>query len=102
MAEDEQGMSQHDALIDACRKRARPIIMTTLAMSAGMLPIVLGLSDDSTFRAPMAWAVIGGLLTSTLLSLIVIPAAFTVVDDLGGWLGRRLRRGHAPARAGTG
>ncbi|MHB8911272.1 MAG: efflux RND transporter permease subunit, partial [Lysobacter sp.] len=93
MAEDEQGMTQHDALVDACRKRAQPIIMTTLAMSAGMLPITLGLSDDSSFRAPMAWAVIGGLFTSTLLSLIVIPAAFTVVDDLGEWLKRKFRRG---------
>lgn len=92
MAEDEQGMSQHDALIDACRKRAQPIIMTTLAMGAGMMPIALGFSGDSSFRAPMAIAVIGGLITSTLLSLIVIPATFTVVDDLGEWMSRRLRR----------
>ena len=55
------------------------------------MPIVIGLSDDSSFRAPMAWAVIGGLFTSTLLSLIVIPAAFTVVDDLGQWVTRHLR-----------
>jgi len=61
MAEDEHGLSQHDALVDACRKRARPVIMTTLAMGAGMLPLALGLSGDSSFRAPMAWAVIGGL-----------------------------------------
>src|SRR5690606_1120197 len=102
-AEDEQGMSQHDALVDACRKRARPIIMTTLAMGAGMMPIALGLSGDSSFRAPMAIAVIGGLITSTLLSLVVIPAAYTVVDDLGGWFARRFGRGSAhppqPARA---
>ncbi|MCC7633165.1 efflux RND transporter permease subunit [Stenotrophomonas rhizophila] len=91
MAEDEHGMSQHDALIDACRKRAQPIIMTTLAMGAGMMPIALGFAGDSSFRAPMAIAVIGGLITSTLLSLIVIPAAFTVVDDLGDWLSRRFR-----------
>ena len=91
MAEDEHGMSQHDALIDACRKRAQPIIMTTLAMGAGMMPIALGFAGDSSFRAPMAIAVIGGLITSTLLSLIVIPAAFTVVDDLGEWLTRRFR-----------
>ncbi|RRN80551.1 efflux RND transporter permease subunit [Pseudoxanthomonas sp. SGD-10] len=103
IAEDEQGMSQHDALVDACRKRARPIIMTTLAMGAGMMPIALGLSGDSSFRAPMAIAVIGGLITSTLLSLVVIPAAYTVVDDLGGWFARRFGRGSAhppqPARA---
>jgi multidrug efflux pump subunit AcrB len=91
MAEDEQGMSQHDALVDACRKRAQPVIMTTLAMMAGMMPIALGFSGDSSFRAPMAIAVIGGLITSTLLSLIVIPAAFTVLDDLGGWMTRRFR-----------
>lgn len=92
IAEDEHGMSQHDALIDACRKRAQPIIMTTLAMGAGMMPIALGFAGDSSFRAPMAIAVIGGLITSTLLSLIVIPAAFTVMDDLGEWLSRKFRR----------
>jgi multidrug efflux pump subunit AcrB len=92
MAEDEHGMSQHDALIDACRKRAQPIVMTTLAMGAGMMPIALGFAGDSSFRAPMAIAVIGGLITSTLLSLIVIPAAFTVMDDLGEWMSRKFRR----------
>ena len=93
IAEDEHGLSQHDALIDACRKRAQPVIMTTVAMGAGMLPIVLGLSGDSSVRAPMAVAVIGGLITSTVLSLIVIPAAYTVLDDLGSSLARRLGRG---------
>jgi multidrug efflux pump subunit AcrB len=91
IAEDEHGLSQHDALIDACRKRAQPIIMTTLAMGAGMMPIALGFAGDSSFRAPMAIAVIGGLVTSTLLSLIVIPAAFTLIDDMGEWLSRRIR-----------
>jgi multidrug efflux pump subunit AcrB len=91
MAEDEHGLTQHDALIDACRKRAQPVIMTTLAMGAGMMPIALGFSGDSSFRAPMAIAVIGGLITSTLLSLIVIPAAFTVLDDVGEWMTRRFR-----------
>ncbi|HET9049231.1 MAG TPA: efflux RND transporter permease subunit [Chiayiivirga sp.] len=88
MAEQEHGLSQHDALVDACRKRARPVIMTTLAMSAGMAPVALGLSADSSFRAPMAIAVIGGLATSTVLSLIVVPAAYTVMDDLHTRLGR--------------
>lgn len=88
MAEDDQGMSRHDALIDACRKRAQPIIMTTLAMGAGMMPVALGLAGDSSFRSPMAIAVIGGLITSTLLSLIVIPAAYTLLDDVG----KKLRR----------
>ncbi|MFM2090273.1 MAG: hypothetical protein RLZZ127_762, partial [Planctomycetota bacterium] len=79
----ERGLDRHAALIDACRKRARPIIMTTLAMGAGMLPIALGWGADPSFRAPMGVAVIGGLVTSTVLSLVVVPAAFTVVDDLG-------------------
>jgi multidrug efflux pump subunit AcrB len=92
VAEDRHGMPQHEALLDACRKRARPVIMTTLAMGAGMLPLALGLSGDSSFRAPMAWAVIGGLITSTLLSLIVIPAAYSVLHDLGLWLRRRFGR----------
>jgi multidrug efflux pump subunit AcrB len=99
MAEDEHGLSQHDALVDACRKRAQPVIMTTLAMAAGMMPIALGFSGDSSFRAPMAIAVIGGLVTSTLLSLLVIPAAFTVLDDLGGWMARKLGRPAHPQRA---
>ncbi len=98
MAEDQHGMSQHDALVDACHKRARPVIMTTIAMGAGMLPLALGFSGDSSFRAPMAWAVIGGLITSTALSLIVIPAAYTVLHDIGDWIGRKLHRGsHATA-----
>ena len=101
IAEDEHGMTQHDALIDACRKRVQPVIMTTLAMMAGMMPIALGFSGDSSFRAPMAISVIGGLITSTLLSLIVIPAAFTVLDDLGGWMQRKLRRSGAKAPTGS-
>ena len=92
-------MSRMDALLDACHKRARPIIMTTLAMGAGMLPIAVGWgAADASFRSPMAVAVIGGLITSTLLSLLVIPAVFTYIDDLAQALGRlwrRLRR--APA-----
>ena len=83
------GLSRHDALMDACHKRARPVVMTTLAMSAGMLPIALGYAADSSFRAPMAIAVIGGLITSTVLSLVVVPAAFTVIEDLGGLFRRR-------------
>jgi multidrug efflux pump subunit AcrB len=78
----EQGLSRHAALLDACRKRARPIVMTTVAMIAGMLPIALGLGADASFRQPMAIAVIGGLLSSTLLSLLVVPVVFTYVDGL--------------------
>ncbi|MEG6508671.1 efflux RND transporter permease subunit [Methyloligella sp. 2.7D] len=91
LARKDWGMSRHDALIDAARKRARPIVMTTVAMGAGMLPIAIGLGADAEFRAPMAIAVIGGLLSSTALSLIYVPAIFTVMDDLQTWLGRMLR-----------
>lgn len=80
IAEDEKGMNMHDALVDACRKRARPVIMTSIAMSAGMLPIALGFGADAAFRQPMAVAVIGGLITSTVLSLVVIPAAFAAME----------------------
>jgi len=97
LARREHGMTRWEALIDACHKRARPIIMTTLAMGAGMLPIAIGAgSADSSFRSPMAVAVIGGLITSTVLSLLVIPAVFTYVDDVGLWFGRLLRRGRTP------
>lgn len=99
VAEDKHGLPLHDALIDACRKRARPVIMTTLAMGAGMLPLALGFSGDSSFRAPMAWAVIGGLITSTALSLIVIPAAYSVLHDVGLWIARKFRREAKPAEA---
>ena len=74
-------MSRWDALLDACHKRARPIVMTTVAMGAGMLPIAIGFGTDPSFRAPMAIVVIGGLITSTFLSLLVIPVVFTFVDD---------------------
>ncbi len=96
VARRDHGLSRLEALRDACHKRARPIIMTTLAMGAGMLPIVIGLSSaDSSFRSPMAIAVIGGLITSTVLSLLVVPAVFTYVDDFKAWLWRRVR-GNAP------
>lgn len=88
-----EGLSRHDALLDACRKRARPVIMTTLAMGAGMLPIALGLGADGSFRAPLGVSVIGGLVTSTLLSLVVVPAAYSVVGDVTDkWRARRRRR----------
>ena len=77
-----QNYSRINALLDACHKRARPIIMTTLAMGAGMLPIALGIGTDPSFRAPMAISVIGGLITSTFLSLLVIPVVYTFIDDI--------------------
>ena len=92
MARRDHGMARGDAIVDACRKRARPIIMTTLAMGAGMLPIALGLGVDPSFRSPMAVAVIGGLVTSTFLSLLVIPVVFTWVDDVIGWARRTFVR----------
>ncbi|MGV0885547.1 efflux RND transporter permease subunit [Acinetobacter venetianus] len=78
----EKEYSRINALLDACHKRARPIIMTTLAMGAGMLPIALGIGTDPSFRAPMAISVIGGLITSTFLSLLVIPVVYTFIDDI--------------------
>jgi hydrophobe/amphiphile efflux-1 (HAE1) family protein len=71
-----------EAIVDAGRKRARPIIMTTIAMIGGMLPSAFGLGSGGEFRAPMAIAVIGGLLSSTLLSLVFVPAVFSVMDDI--------------------
>jgi len=82
LARREHGLDRWSALLDACRKRARPIVMTTVAMGAGMMPIALGVGTDPSFRAPMAIVVIGGLITSTFLSLLVIPVVFTYVDDL--------------------
>ena len=99
MARREHGMSRFDALVDACHKRSRPIFMTTIAMGAGMLPIALGLGADPSFRQPMAIIVIGGLVTSTLLSLLVIPVLYTYVDDLMQFFRRRMLP--VPDGAGT-
>ena len=86
-------MNRLDALLDACHKRARPIVMTTIAMGAGMMPIAFGWgAADSSFRSPMAVAVIGGLITSTVLSLLVVPAVFTFVDDGGLFIRKLFRR----------
>ena len=91
LARKEQGMSRLNALLDACHKRARPIVMTTIAMAAGMLPVALGWGNaDPSFRSPMATAVIGGLVTSTFLSLLVIPVVFTYVDDMARWMAQQL------------
>jgi len=99
VARRDHGMSRMDALLDACRKRARPIVMTTIAMGAGMLPIALGMGGvDSSFRSPMAVAVIGGLVTSTLLCLLVIPVAYTYLDDFNNVIKAFWRR-YAPAKA---
>ena len=93
MAQRDQGMSRFDSLIDSCSKRARPIVMTTIAMIAGMTPIAMGWAGDPSFRAPMGVAVIGGLIVSTVMSLFIVPAMFTVIDDFQQWLTRLARRG---------
>jgi len=85
-----RGLTRREALIDACSKRARPIVMTSLAMGAGMLPVALNIGGGSGMRSPMGVAVIGGLITSTFLSLLVIPASYTYVADFETWL-RKLR-----------
>ncbi|SEF34870.1 efflux RND transporter permease subunit [Variovorax sp. NFACC27] len=92
LARRERGLGRFEALIDACHKRARPIVMTTIAMGAGMLPNALGLGAEPSFRQPMAIVVIGGLLTSTVLSLLVVPVVFTFVDDLLQVLRRAIAR----------
>jgi HAE1 family hydrophobic/amphiphilic exporter-1 len=85
----EQGMTRLDALLSAARIRLRPIIMTTVAMIFGMLPLALGLGEGAETRAPMARAVIGGLMTSTLLTLVVVPVVYTLLDDLGALVRRK-------------
>ena len=103
-ARSKQGLERNAALIEAARKRARPIVMTTVAMGAGMMPIALGIGADAEFRAPMAIAMIGGLLSSTALSLVYVPAVFTVMDDLDLWARRtfgvliRVRQGSPLSR----
>jgi hydrophobe/amphiphile efflux-1 (HAE1) family protein len=77
------GMDRTTAIVEAGRKRARPIVMTTIAMVAGMVPSALGIGDGGEFRAPMAIGVIGGLIVSTMLSLVFVPAVFTIMDDVG-------------------
>ncbi len=86
------GMPRFEALIEAGAVRLRPIMMTTLAMIFGMLPIALAMGQGGGFRAPMARAVIGGLITSTALTLLVVPVAYTYLDDLGAWVLSKLRR----------
>ncbi len=94
------GLSRREAIIDAAHKRARPIIMTTLAMGLGMLPIALAFGEGTEFRSPMAVAVIGGLITSTGLSLIFIPAAFSLIDGVKTRLERVLERRFGGQREG--
>jgi multidrug efflux pump subunit AcrB len=84
------GKDRFTALLEAGHKRARPIVMTTVAMVAGMIPVAIGMDGSASFRAPMAIAVMGGLITSTALTLVIVPAVFTLVDDIEGWLGPKI------------
>ncbi len=86
------GKDRITAILESGHKRARPIVMTTVAMVAGMLPVATGLGGDNAFRGPMAIAVIGGLITSTGLTLVVVPAAFTLIDDIERWLAPKFGR----------
>ena len=102
------GIDRVEAILDAGRKRAQPIVMTSVAMIAGMLPIALSLGSDGSQRAPMGVAVIGGIALSTVLTLIIVPAAFTIADDIEKWLAPRVGRvltngaaGALPAPAAT-
>ena len=90
--EQRAGKDRLTAILEAGHKRARPIVMTTVAMIAGMLPVAIGLGGDTSFRQPMAVAVIGGLITSTALTLVIVPAAFTLVDDIERWLAPKFGR----------
>ncbi len=102
---EKHGLSQIDAVIDAGRKRARPIIMTTIAMAAGMMPAAYGVGQGGEFRAPMAIAVIGGLLVSTILSLVFIPSVYVIMDYLSrgiAWAFRVLARPNERDETGLG
>jgi multidrug efflux pump subunit AcrB len=79
-----QGFGRLQAILEAGHKRAQPIVMTSIAMSAGMLPSALGVGEGGAFRAPMATAVIGGIIVSTVLSLVVVPSFYLIMDDLAG------------------
>ena len=88
----DHGMTKDEAIAEAGHKRAQPIVMTTVAMVAGMVPVALSLTGDSSFRAPMAVTVIGGLIFSTVLTLLIVPASFSMAVDVESWIGRKLGR----------
>jgi HAE1 family hydrophobic/amphiphilic exporter-1 len=94
------GRPRREALYEACRERARPIIMTTVAMAAGMLPTALGLGEGSAFRQPMAVAVIGGLISSTALSLVLVPVVYEFIDLFEIWVTPKLGRIATPRTPG--
>jgi multidrug efflux pump subunit AcrB len=92
LEEVQKGVPRFDAIVDAGHKRAQPIVMTTVAMVAGMVPTALSLGGDSAWRAPMGITVIGGLLLSTLLTLVIVPATFSLALEIEEWAGPRLSR----------
>ncbi|HYN47180.1 MAG TPA: efflux RND transporter permease subunit [Allosphingosinicella sp.] len=87
-----KGVPKDEAIADAGHKRAQPIVMTTMAMVAGMVPTALSLEGDASWRAPMAVVVMGGLLLSTLLTLVLVPASFSLADSFEKWLVPKFRR----------
>ncbi len=87
-----KGVSIYDAIVDAGHKRAQPIVMTTVAMVAGMVPTALSLSGDAAWRAPMGITVIGGLILSTMLTLLIVPASFSLAIEIEQWVAPRLRK----------
>ncbi len=100
-----KGIAKFDAIMDAGHKRAQPIVMTTVAMVAGMVPVALSLSGDGSFRAPMGVTVIGGLIVSTILTLLIVPATFSLAvgfeQKIGPWLSRTLTNGGEHGEQGT-
>ena len=86
------GIGLNASVINACRQRSRPIVMTSLAMIAGMLPIILGIGAGTAFRTPMALTVVGGLVSSTVLSLLFIPVLYTLINDFELWLSPKLKK----------
>ncbi|OYY70359.1 efflux RND transporter permease subunit [Sphingomonas sp. 28-63-12] len=95
-----KGVDKTVAILDAGHKRAQPIVMTTIAMVAGMVPIALSLTGDGSFRAPMGVTVIGGLILSTLLTLVIVPAGFSIAVGIEEWIGPRLGRRLLTYKAG--
>ena len=88
----DHGMTKDEAIAEAGHKRAQPIVMTTVAMVAGMVPVALSLTGDSSFRGPMGVTVIGGLIFSTVLTLLIVPASFSLAIDVESWLGRKFSK----------
>jgi multidrug efflux pump subunit AcrB len=88
----EKGVPKREAILEAGHKRVQPIVMTTIAMVAGMVPVALSLSGDGSWRAPMGIVVIGGLILSTALTLVIVPAGFSIAVSVEEWLAPRMKR----------